>query len=375
MAGSPWTNQSVNLILLTEQTTGFSGLFGYSPAPGSGNLIFSLAAAPGVDPYGNSYQQGIYTSVGNIQANSYISETAGGGVFIYGMGSTGASSVFTSSSTWTCPAGFSLAKVECWGAGGAGSGAPADGSGGGGGGGEYAAEPAETVIAGDSYTITVGDAGVGGAGSGGSGGLSSFSGHSAVVVTANGGTGGTTAGTAGTGGTGSTNSVHFNGGAGAAASGSGGGGGGGSGGRSQQGNAGGVPTGAAAVAGGGPGGDGAALNNGPGSAPVSGPGGGGGAGSTLFDQVAPGGSGAAGQVVVTPYTNTGLSLVAALAGSSTTDPLTGTAVPQGLLTQLAYLLPQGQTPATPAADCVLYYKGGSLFALGPSGNPITLATT
>ena len=47
---SPWTNQAVSLIILTEQTTGFSGLFGYSPSAGAGNLISSVAAAAGTDP-------------------------------------------------------------------------------------------------------------------------------------------------------------------------------------------------------------------------------------------------------------------------------------------------------------------------------------
>ena len=56
---SPWTNQAISLIILTEQTTGFSGLFGYSPAPGAGNLIFSLSAAAGTDEYGNTYPQGL----------------------------------------------------------------------------------------------------------------------------------------------------------------------------------------------------------------------------------------------------------------------------------------------------------------------------
>lgn len=54
-----WNNQSVELIILTEQTSGFSGIFGYSPQVGTGNLIFSVAAAAGTDPYGNAYPQGI----------------------------------------------------------------------------------------------------------------------------------------------------------------------------------------------------------------------------------------------------------------------------------------------------------------------------
>lgn len=75
MAGSPWTNQVVNLIVLTEQATGFSGLFGYSPTTGTNNLIFALDAAAGTDPYGNAYsgpglalsQQGATGVKNNVQ--------------------------------------------------------------------------------------------------------------------------------------------------------------------------------------------------------------------------------------------------------------------------------------------------------------------
>lgn len=71
MAGTPWTNQAVSLIVLTEQTTGFSGIFGYSPTIGHGNLIFSLAAAAGTDPYGNTYPQGLSSTLGNISGTTF----------------------------------------------------------------------------------------------------------------------------------------------------------------------------------------------------------------------------------------------------------------------------------------------------------------
>lgn len=66
----PWSNQAVTLIVLFEEDTGFSGLFGYSPAPGNGNLIFSVAATSGTDPFSNSYQAGVvsYGSAGNAAA-------------------------------------------------------------------------------------------------------------------------------------------------------------------------------------------------------------------------------------------------------------------------------------------------------------------
>jgi len=83
MAGSPWTNQAVSLIVLTEQTTGFSGIFGYSPTVAHGNLIFSLSAAAGTDPYGNAYPQGLNLGTGAITGIDFVVDGANGGVFIY----------------------------------------------------------------------------------------------------------------------------------------------------------------------------------------------------------------------------------------------------------------------------------------------------
>lgn len=61
MAGSAWTNQLLNLIVLSAAASGFSGFFAYSPAPGAGNLVASTAAAAGVDPYGDNYLEGTAT--------------------------------------------------------------------------------------------------------------------------------------------------------------------------------------------------------------------------------------------------------------------------------------------------------------------------
>ena len=66
MAGSAWTNQLVNLIILSASQQGFSGFFVYSPAPGPGNLIGSWAAAAGTDPYGNAYPAGLSVDVGSF---------------------------------------------------------------------------------------------------------------------------------------------------------------------------------------------------------------------------------------------------------------------------------------------------------------------
>jgi hypothetical protein len=47
---------------------GFSGVFVYSPSPGPGKLVASIAAAGGTDPYGNTYPAGISTTDGTTQA-------------------------------------------------------------------------------------------------------------------------------------------------------------------------------------------------------------------------------------------------------------------------------------------------------------------
>jgi hypothetical protein len=63
-----WSNQLNNLIILAAQQLGFSGLFAYSPAPGAGNLIASISAVAGTDPYGNAYRAGLttYDSFGDL---------------------------------------------------------------------------------------------------------------------------------------------------------------------------------------------------------------------------------------------------------------------------------------------------------------------
>ena len=64
---------------------------------------------------------------------------------------------FTTSSTWTCPAGVTSVKVECWGAGGSGGGFSSSISlSGGGGGGAYTVNNTVAVVPGTTYTITVG---------------------------------------------------------------------------------------------------------------------------------------------------------------------------------------------------------------------------
>jgi hypothetical protein len=95
---------------------------------------------------------------------------------------------FTSSGTFTVPAGVTEITVELWGGGG--SGGNVQGGSGGGGGGAYT-RAVLTVAPGNSFTVTVGGGGVATA----SGGTSSFAGTGFTTVNANGGSG--AAGTSG----------------------------------------------------------------------------------------------------------------------------------------------------------------------------------
>ena len=63
----PWQN-SVFQLLIVAAGAGFSGEFAYAPAPGTGNLIASIAANDGTDPYGNAYVHGVitYATVGGV---------------------------------------------------------------------------------------------------------------------------------------------------------------------------------------------------------------------------------------------------------------------------------------------------------------------
>lgn len=387
MSGT-WSNQRVDLIILQEDVSGFSGIFGYSPSIGAGNLIFSVAAVAGTDPYGNSYPAGISSLAGNstIQGNNYVLNS--NGLFFYNQATTGQTVVTFSSGTgnWVAPAGVTSVLAECWGGGGGGANANPVALHGGasGGGGEYAAEPALAVTAGHTYNYTVGAGGAGGAGSNSSanagtdGANSTFAGDSVTVTAHKGGAGGLTS----AGGTGSANTTHFDGGAGiiGRSSANGGSGAGGSGGPSSTGNRGfqtssnqpGAP--GAAVAGGGGGGAGGhggssnPSGGGNGGAPGGGGGGGGFNPSSGFGFG--GGNGAAGQVRLT-YTPSGsLTLVAAICGIATTDPLTGTMCPVGFSTFSTAGMTLGNlssTPATPAAGAILYGAAGQPAYVNPQG--------
>jgi Secretion system C-terminal sorting domain len=209
---------------------------------------------------------------------------------------------FPTTTTWTCPAGVTSIKVECWGAGGAGGGATVAGSySGGGGGGAYNVNNAIVVIPGNIYTITVGTGAAGTLVSGSAGGNSIFG---SSLVTANGGAGGTTLapgnGVGGAGGIGT-----FNGGTGGTGTtvttkGTSGGGGGGAGSTGAGGNAALTVPGAAGTPDGGIGGLGrtTAVGSGNGNPGVALGGGGSGATASAASSRL-GGNGANGQIKIT----------------------------------------------------------------------------
>ena len=254
---------------------------------------------------------------------------------------------YTTSTTWTAPAGVFSVTVEVWGGGGGGGGAAtnATGSGSGGGGGAYSKKINIPVTPLTGYTVVVGVAGTGGVGVSGTAGGDSYFIDAATVMAKGGGGGALDSGAAGTGGSAAAGvgdaGSKFSGGNGiAGVSGGQSGGGGSSAGTAANGNNAASYLGAAAVAGGGPGGNG--LNNvdGNGSAPVSGPGGAGGGGRSTANPNRNGGAGFAGQVSIT-YTANNAPTV------SISDP-GGSVAQGGTYTVTTYTLSDTEDVATAA---------------------------
>ena len=354
--GQPWSNQAVSLIILTEQTTGFSGLFGYSPTVGPGNLIFSVAAVAGVDPYGNSYPQGISSTVGQLTTTGITTSalTVTEGPFLFYGSSNGGQVTFTAgqSGNWTVPANVTMVTSTLTGGGGNGAQQSSNGNlGGGGGGGGECAVQTFTVTPASLLAYSVGNA----AQNTTFNGITAHAGGNAPSGSLAGGAGGT----------GSTATVHYNGGAGGAGQNDFGfpGGGGSSAGPTQAGNAGSPTDGGAAVPGGGSGGSGGTEN--PADDAGGTPGGGGGGDYNGFTP----GAGGGGQLILTyastPSPTDLLLAIASAAGSDGLGNTWGTGLTLAPVT----------APATPTAGCILYYNSGGLYAVGPSNTPVLLATT
>jgi hypothetical protein len=87
MAGSAWTNQLINLLIIAAQSD-FSGVFVYNPTPGTGNLIASVASAAGTDvPYGNPYEEGIaaYENISGITYAVQMGQASFAGIPVAGL--------------------------------------------------------------------------------------------------------------------------------------------------------------------------------------------------------------------------------------------------------------------------------------------------
>ena len=114
---------------------------------------------------------------------------------------------YSTSRTWTCPAGVNTIKLEAWGGGGGGGGTYLAGFAGGGAGGSYVINESVTVVPATSYNLTVGAGGVLSAtnGANGNNGNNSTFGSTTPII-ANGGVAGSGTTTAGQLGSGGTNS-------------------------------------------------------------------------------------------------------------------------------------------------------------------------
>lgn len=280
---------------------------------------------------------------------------------------------YTSSGTWTCPAGVTSATVQCWGGGGGGGSRTSNGRAGGGGGGAYSTSVV-TVVPGNNYTITIGAGGAAGV----NGGSSSF----ASSVIAVGGTGvAANSTTGGSGGLASacTGTTKYDGGTGGGTSTSAGGGGGGGAGSTGAGGTGGIPTG----------GTGTSLNGGDGGAGASttangsngnnyGGGGGGARGNGYI-----GGTGAQGLVTITytiPCPTISLSGTSAVtpvsAGSTSTVTVTGTAaaLPVGTYT-VTYNLSGANTATGSTATMTVSTAGTGTFTTSTLANAGTTTIT
>lgn len=272
------------------------------------------------------------------------------------------SQTFTSSGSFTVPAGVNHLTVECTGAGGSGCSAPVNGGGGGGGGGGGAYTLATvSVTAGATYSVTVGAGGITASGDGGTGGGDSVvatptevraSGGFAAIRTA-----------IGSGGFSSATYIGGDGGSGADATSQGGGGGGGA---ASSGGAGtsGDTSGSLGVAVGGSfgGGDGGQCfpSLQPGTS-GSAPGGGGGGGAVRSGiHTSSGGNGADGQVTITwtvdatIKTITGTSLITGQVVKTITGTAFITSIPQSGYNVIRMAVP----PAAGKSLQVTYYRLG-----------------
>lgn len=265
----------------------------YSPQVLAGSLI--TAPYQTSQTYAVQVMSGGKVSSGLTTAGTYSPKVLGGGMI---HGSYTVVVTFTTSGTWTCPAGVTSVSVLVIGGGGGGVSTTSTSGGGGGGGGAYSFTPALTVIPATVYSVAVSISH--GPGTGGS---SSWFGSTSTALATPGSVGSGTVGGIGGNATTSVGTTKHSGGQGGSSGATdGGGGGGASGAPGATGAAGSNGTAGTGGNGGGGSGNYGAGGHGGGSLANGSPGGnygggGGGAGPTTGTQT--GGTGAAGLVIIT----------------------------------------------------------------------------
>lgn len=80
MSNNGWSNQTSRRIVVVVGTP-YSGIFFYDPVIGHGDLLLSIAADAGTDPYNNSYPQGF--SFGFSGSAQVVIGTLGGSPLMY----------------------------------------------------------------------------------------------------------------------------------------------------------------------------------------------------------------------------------------------------------------------------------------------------
>lgn len=96
MSNGGWSNQTPRRIVVVVGTP-YSGIFFYDPAIGPGELLLSIAADAGTDPYNNSYPQGF--AFGFAGSSQVVIGTTGGEPLLYFL--TGAAGITNDSAIQT----------------------------------------------------------------------------------------------------------------------------------------------------------------------------------------------------------------------------------------------------------------------------------
>jgi hypothetical protein len=82
------------VVISGSSTNGSTGLFVYSPSPGAGNLVTSIAALAGTDPYGNAYLQGT-VNYALVSGTTWLAAALLGGQLQWWVSTTGQAGPYT----------------------------------------------------------------------------------------------------------------------------------------------------------------------------------------------------------------------------------------------------------------------------------------